>query len=157
MNWTTADGELYSGYKEKGYFPQSFINMLAFGLESRNIPGDFSLEELVESFTLKRVSKSGAKFDPDKTRWFQQQYLRNESNEVLASLLESEIPNSIEKEKLLAIVSLMKERATFVVDVLSEGAYLLAAPSDFDAKLIAKKWKENTTEIMLRVEMKFPR
>ena len=150
MNWTTADGELYSGYKEKGYFPQSFINMLAFlGWNPGTSQEIFSLEELVESFTLERVSKSGAKFDPDKTRWFQQQYLRNESNEVLASLLESEIPNSIEKEKLLAIVSLMKERATFVVDVLSEGAYLLAAPSDFDAKLIAKKWKENTTEIML--------
>ena len=150
MNWTTADGELYSGYKEKGYFPQSFINMLAFlGWNPGTSQEIFSLEELVESFTLERVSKSGAKFDPDKTRWFQQQYLRNESNEVLASLLESEMPNSIEKEKLLAIVSLMKERATFVVDVLSEGAYLLAAPSDFDAKLIAKKWKENTTEIML--------
>ena len=150
MNWTTADGELYSGYKEKGYFPQSFINMLAFlGWNPGTSQEIFSLEELVESFTLERVSKSGAKFDPDKTRWFQQQYLRNESNEVLASLLESEIPNSIEKEKLLAIVSLMKERATFVVDVLSEGAYLLAAPSDFDAKLIAKKWKENTTKIML--------
>ncbi|MDG1842514.1 MAG: glutamate--tRNA ligase [Crocinitomicaceae bacterium] len=150
MNWTTADGELFSGYKEKGYFPQSFINMLAFlGWNPGTSQEIFSLDELVESFTLDRVSKSGAKFDPDKTRWFQQQYLRNESNEVLASLLESEIPNSIEKEKLTTIVSLMKERATFLGDILSEGDYLLAAPSDFDSKLIIKKWKENTAEIML--------
>ena len=63
--------------KKKGYFPQSFINMLAFlGWNPGTSQEIFSLEELVESFTLKRVSKSGAKFDPDKTRWFQQQYLK---------------------------------------------------------------------------------
>jgi glutamyl-tRNA synthetase len=76
-NWTTSEGELYSGYREKGYINGAFVNMLAFlGWNPGTTQEIFSLEGLCEAFTLDRVSKSGAKFDPDKTRWFQQQYLR---------------------------------------------------------------------------------
>jgi glutamyl-tRNA synthetase len=83
-DWTTSEGELYSGYREKGYFPGAFINMLAFLGWNPGTPQEiFSLKELAECFTLDRVSKAGAKFDPDKTKWFQQQYLRSASNEAL--------------------------------------------------------------------------
>ncbi len=149
MDWKTTEGELYSGYKEKGYFPEAFINMLAFlGWNPGTAQEIFSLEELVQSFSLDRVSKSGAKFDPDKTRWFQQQYLRNESDETLANLLKLNMPLDLELNKLTTISSLMKERATFVSDILSEGVYLFNPPSNFDSKLINKKWKENTSELM---------
>jgi len=149
MDWKTTEGELYSGYKEKGYFPEAFINMLAFlGWNPGTAQEIFSLEELVQSFSLDRVSKSGAKFDPDKTRWFQQQYLRNESDETLANLLKLNMPLDLELNKLKTISSLMKERATFVSDILSEGVYLFNPPSNFDSKLINKKWKENTSELM---------
>ena len=79
----------------------------------------FSLEELAEAFTLDRVSKAGAKFDPDKTRWFQQQYLRNSSNATLAEMLSEQTEGKYPKEKLEKIAGLMKERATFVKDILS--------------------------------------
>ena len=87
-DWTTSEGELYSGYREKGYFPEAFINMLAFlGWNPGTTQEIFSLEELTEAFSLERVAKAGAKFDPDKTKWFQQNYLRAQSNKDLAIAL----------------------------------------------------------------------
>jgi glutamyl-tRNA synthetase len=144
-NWTTAEGELYSGYREKGYLPGSFINMLALlGWNPGTTQEIFSLEELCEAFSLERVSKAGAKFDPEKTKWFQQQYLRSLSNEAIAAMLISEGVNE-PMHRLAQICGLMKERATFAQDILSEGAYLFARPSNFDKDTILKKWKDETT------------
>jgi glutamyl-tRNA synthetase len=144
-NWTTAEGELYSGYREKGYLPGSFINMLALlGWNPGTTQEIFSLEELCEAFSLERVSKAGAKFDPEKTKWFQQQYLRSLSNEAIAAMLISEGVNE-PLDRLAQICGLMKERATFAQDILSEGAYLFARPSNFDKDTILKKWKDETT------------
>ena len=153
LNWTDpVTGSVSPGYKEQGYFPQAFINMLA--LMGWN-PGDdheiFSLDELVDEFTLGRVNKAGAKFDPDKTRWFQQQYLRNTSDEKLAELF---IPvlkeNGIvcSDEYAIKVCGLMKERITFVADMLDE-KYLFEAPETYDEKTIRKKWKERTPGIMI--------
>ena len=84
-NWTTAEGELYSGYREKGYHPGAFINMLALlGWNPGTNQEIFNLPELVDIFTLERVSKAGAKFDAEKTKWFQQQYLRATPDKELA-------------------------------------------------------------------------
>ena len=153
LNWIDpVTGSVSPGYKEQGYFPNAFINMLA--LMGWN-PGDnreiFSLEELVDEFTLERVNKAGAKFDPDKTRWFQQQYLRNTTDEKLAGFL---IPilkeNGIECSDVYAqkVCGLMKERVTFVADMLFEGRYLFEAPETYDEKTIRKKWKEKTPGII---------
>lgn len=148
-DWVTAEGELYSGYREKGYFPGAFINMLAFlGWNPGTTQEIFSLEELAEVFTLERVSKAGAKFDPDKTRWFQQQYLRQESNSVLVETLNKLSEGKYSKEQLTAVCDLMKERATFVADMLIDGAYLVEKPTHFDKESISKKWKAETTGIM---------
>ena len=88
IQWNSADGEVFSGYRESGYFPEAHINMLAFlGWNPGTEQEIFSLEELVQEFSLERVGKSGAKFDPDKTKWFNEQYLRAKSNEELADLL----------------------------------------------------------------------
>jgi glutamyl-tRNA synthetase len=148
-DWHTAEGELYSGYREKGYFPGAFINMLAFLGWNPGTPQEiFSLEELCEVFTLDRVSKAGAKFDPDKTKWFQQQYLRMTPNKELAEMLASEMEKPLDLDSLETICHLMKERATFVRDILSDGAYLFDAPTTYDEQTVSKKWKEDSSAIL---------
>ena len=149
IDWKTSEGELFSGYREKGYFPDAFINMLAFlGWNPGTTQEIFSLEQLIDSFTLERVSKAGAKFDPEKTKWFQQQYLRAKADKTLAAILSSSVSNSVSDENLETICKLMKERATFPEDIINDGSYLLENPSSYDKKMISKKWKSNTDEIM---------
>jgi glutamyl-tRNA synthetase len=149
LDWHTAEGELYSGYREKGYYSQAFINMLAFlGWNPGTTQEIFSLDELTESFSLDRVSKAGAKFDPDKTKWFQQQYLRATPDADLAHELKSKIQKDIEISDLQEICRLMKERATFVTDILNEGSYLFERPQSYDFDTISKKWKPETSELV---------
>lgn len=148
-DWTTAEGELYSGYREKGYFPEAFINMLAFlGWNPGTTQEIFSLVELEETFTLERVAKAGAKFDAEKTKWFQQHYLRSTPNNELAKMLATHIKEDVSLQKLETICHLMKERATFVEDILTEGDYLLSIPTTFDEQTISKKWKEDSAPLM---------
>ncbi|MFN5845229.1 MAG: glutamate--tRNA ligase [Flavobacteriia bacterium] len=149
-DWTTSEGELYSGYREKGYFPGAFINMLAFLGWNPGTPQEiFSLEELSAVFTLDRVSKAGAKFDPDKTKWFQQQYLRGTSNEDLATMLFTELSGKYDRDKLITVCHLMKERATFIQDIHTDGLYLLERPTTYDEQTLSKKWKGDTSDLML--------
>ncbi|MDX2359536.1 MAG: glutamate--tRNA ligase [Crocinitomicaceae bacterium] len=148
-NWTSAEGEMFSGYRENGYLPNAFINMLAFlGWNPGTTQELFSLEELVEAFSLDRVAKAGAKFDPDKTKWFQQQYLRATDDEELAKMLSLEIEGDYSIENLTEVCRLMKERATFVKDIWTEGSFLLERPTEYDAKTVKKKWKESSEELM---------
>ena len=145
LEWTDpSTNEISSGYKEKGYFSDAFINMLAFlGWNPGTSQELFSLDELIEEFTLERVGKSGAKFDPDKTKWFNQQYLRNKSNSDLGKLLKGKIEKDYSAEFLAEVAGLMKERASFIEDML-EGDYLFTPPLEYDAKTLRKKWKETT-------------
>lgn len=153
LNWTTAEGELYSGYREAGYFPEAFINMLVLlGWNPGNNEELFTLDELVNSFSLDRVGKSGARFDPDKTKWFNQQYLRSKTDTELADLLapivSSETGSDFEKSFLAGVCSLMKERASFVGEMYVDGAYFFQDVNEYDDKTVKKKWKDNTAEIM---------
>jgi len=160
LEWNAPDGAVSSGYKENGYFPEAFINMIAFlGWNPGTAQEIFSLEELTEAFTLERVGKSGAKFDPDKAKWFNQQYLRNKSNTELAQLLmpiiaEEKLDVCI--EYVAEVCELIKERATFITDILAEGRYFFEDVSAYDEKTLKKKWKEDTPTIMqeLLVELK---
>ncbi|WP_027419721.1 glutamate--tRNA ligase [Crocinitomix catalasitica] len=151
IDWMSAEGEKYSGYKEGGYFPEAFINMLA--LLGWN-PGDnqelFSLDELVNLFSLERVGKSGARFDPDKTKWFNQQYLRAKSDIALAELIIADnlVPADTDKNHLAIVCSLMKERATFLQDIITDGDYFFNDIESYDEKTLKKKWKEQTPAIM---------
>jgi glutamyl-tRNA synthetase len=148
-NWKTADGELYSGYRENGYFPGAFINMLAFlGWNPGTTQEIFSLDQLVDSFSLERVSKAGAKFDAEKTKWFQQQYLRATKDEDLAILLQQQLSTPFDLSYLSNVCKLMKERATFIKDIPVEGDYFFSAPTHYDEKTVKKKWKEDTSAIM---------
>ena len=148
-NWTTAEGELYSGYRENGYFSAAFVNMLAFlGWNPGTTQEIFSMDELIEAFSLERVGKAGAKFDPDKTKWFQQQYLKNTSNEELAQLLKKEFNLTVSDDRLVSFCALMKERATFVKDLMTEGSYLFEAPTAYDEQTVSKKWKPESGALM---------
>lgn len=138
LNWRTAEGEVYHGYKEDGYFPEAFVNMLA--MLGWN-PGDereiLSMQDLIDSFSLEHVSKSGAKFNPEKTKWYNKEYLRLKSDAELASLYAPILkehgigadPAYIEK-----VVGVIKDRATFVADFWTIAPYLFVAPTEFNAK-----------------------
>jgi glutamyl-tRNA synthetase len=148
-NWITSEGELYSGYRENGYFSGAFINMLAFlGWNPGTTQEIFSMDELIQAFTLERVGKAGAKFDPEKTKWFQQQYLKNTSEKELAHLLKEQFNLTDSEERLKAFCHLMKERATFVKDMMTEGSYLIFKPESYDEQTVSKKWKADSAILM---------
>lgn len=148
LNWLTAEGETFPGYKEDGYLPESFINMLAFlGWNPGTTQELFSLDELVESFSLERVSKSGAKFDPDKTKWFQQQHLRQQADSWIAEQVQSDFPG-VAIDRLTIVAGLLKERITFLHELKAEADYFFEAPTDFDEKTLSKKWKDNSNALM---------
>ena len=152
-NWKNPEtGEQSSGYRERGYYPGAFNNMLAFlGWNPGTTQELFSMEELIQAFSLERVGKAGAKFDFDKTNWFNQQYLRMHSGSELATQLRPYLAAEnlvADNEYIAQVCDLMKERATFVQDILKEGPYFFEAPTSYDEKTIKKKWKEQTPEII---------
>jgi glutamyl-tRNA synthetase len=146
-------GEISRGYREDGYFPEAFINMLAFlGWNPGTEQELFSLEELIQAFSLEKVSKSGAKFNLDKTKWFQQQYMQRADNKLLAEnfnkIITKETQKTFDKEYIRQVVSLIKERAIFIDDLWSLGFYFFKAPLEYDIKATKKAWKEGTENIM---------
>lgn len=157
LEWKDPNsGEISSGYREKGYFKEAFVNMLAFlGWNPGTEQEIFDLEGLVAAFSLERVGKSGSKFDPEKTKWFNQQWLRKkDGKELLAQfkdLLHEKGIDIPSDEFLLGYIELIKERAQFISDLL-EGEYLLSAPSSYDEKTIKKKWKDGTAEHMVSLK-----
>jgi len=150
-----ASEEISAGYREDGYFKEAFLNMLAFlGWNPGTEQEIFSLEELVQAFSLERVGKSGAKFDPVKTKWYNEQFLRMKSNEELASLLKPLLSFEVEDEYLVKVSELLKERAVFVAD-MTEDDFYFQPPTEFDEKTINKKWKEGTPAIIEAMIQKF--
>ena len=151
-------GEVSRGYKEDGYFADAFINMLAFlGWNPGTEQEIFSINNLVESFDLKRVGKSGAKFSAEKAQWFNQQYMQSKESDELAKayaqiLKEKGITkNSAFIEK---VVSCVKERAIFVSDFWSLSSFFFEAPTTYDAKASKKNWKEETAALMEELILK---
>ena len=147
-------GDVSRGYKEDGYFNDAFINMLAFlGWNPGTEQEIFSLNELVEAFDLKRVSKSGAKFSPDKTKWFNQQYLQQSAEAKLTAeflpILNEKVGGANFDEAFVSkIVSLIKERAVFVNDFWDLSSFFFEDPTAYDAKATKKQWKETTPDLM---------
>ena len=160
LNWTNPETkEISLGYKEGGYFPEAFINMLAFLGWNPGTPQElFSLNELCKTFSLERVGRSGAKFDFDKTKWYNQQYLRSKTKTELAETLQVLLKeNNINADinYVANVCEQLKERATFVKDMWDEGKYFFQQPRLYDEKTIRKKWKDNTHVILneLRLEI----
>ena len=144
-------GELSSGYRERGYIPEAFINMLS--LLGWN-PGDnreiMSMQELIEAFSFEKVSKAGAKFDPEKTKWFNQQYLRKQSNASLADAFLKDMKVKNVDNPLFAnqpyvegFCALIQEKAHFVNEFWEMGSYFFVAPTAYDEKVVEKRWNES--------------
>jgi len=153
LQWVTAEG-VSSGYREKGFFPEAVINFLALlGWNDGTDKELFTLEELVDAFDLQRVHKAGAKFDPEKNKWFNHQYLIKQDDESLAKAFAPIVYEkgvSIDYGTLVKIVGLIKERAHFVSEFWELGDYFFIAPLTYDEKA-AKNWKEETPELMRTV------
>ena len=150
LEWKTDEG-ISSGYRESGFYPEAVINFLALlGWNDGTEQELFSLEELVNKFDLNRVHKAGAKFDPEKNKWFNHHYLQMQSDSDLAKsyapFLESK-GISISEERLTKLVSLIKERANFVSEFWSLSDYFFEAPTSYDEKA-TKNWKEDTGDLM---------
>ena len=135
LNWVNSTGETYHGYREDGYFSGAFVNLLAMlGWNPGTEQEIFTMQELIDSFSLDKVSKSGAKFNPDKAKWYNKEYLRMQSDETLAELF---IPMleakglKADKEFVTKVVTLIKERATFVQDFWTIASYLFIDPAQF--------------------------
>ncbi|MGN1211770.1 MAG: glutamate--tRNA ligase [Candidatus Cryptobacteroides sp.] len=181
LKWTNSEGEVSRGYREDGYFPEAFVNLLA--MLGWN-PGDdrelFRMDGLIEAFSLERVIKSGARFNPDKAKWYNKEYLRQKSVEELADLfvpvLEShgiqvvdcakcaltagsemtvggaDFTNSIfTMDYVRKVVALIRERATFVADFWDIASYLFVTPQSYVEKDAAKFWKEENYSLALQV------
>ncbi|MEZ4800623.1 MAG: glutamate--tRNA ligase [Flavobacteriales bacterium] len=153
LNWQDpTTGEQSSGYRERGYFPAAFVNMLLLlGWAPSNNQEIFTKEEMVEAFSIERIGKSGSKFDPEKTKWFNQQYLRATPNEELAAMIQPMVKEKgydLSVAYLAGVCELMKERAVFIPDLL-EGTFLFAAPTAYDADAVAKKWKKGESGALM--------
>ena len=144
--WTSpTTGETAHGYREDGYFAEAFVNMLALlGWNPGTEQELFSMQELIDNFSLDRVSKSGARFQPDKAKWFNAQYMHHKSDEELAELFQPILrENGVETTDELAgkAAGIMKERATFIGDLWDLTSYFFVAPTAYDEKQTKKYWK----------------
>ena len=136
LKWTNPAGETSRGYREDGYFPEAFVNLLAMlGWNPGTEQEIFSMDELIKAFSLDKVGKSGAKFNPEKAKWFNKEYLRLKPDSELAELFMPMLEAkgiTAEKAYVEKVVALIKERASFVADFWTIASYLFIAPSEFE-------------------------
>ena len=148
-------GAISKGYREDGYLPEALLNFLALlGWNPGTDQEIFTKEELIKLFDLERVSKSGARFDIEKAKWFNHQYLHQKNSEELAKeylkiLSEKNVNSS--QEIVEKIVALIRDRATFITDFWELSAFFFIAPTQYDEKAMKKQWKENSSEILDKI------
>ena len=150
--WTSPSGETARGYREDGYLPEAFINMLSLlGWNPGTEQEIFSMEELIAAFSLDRVSKAGARFQPDKAKWFNAQYMHTLTAEQFAPLMQPVLKaNGIETSDELAgkAAEIMKERMTLTTDMWDLTSFFFVAPTEYDEKSLKKRWKEDSPKHM---------
>ena len=154
LEYTAPDGTVSRGYKEDGYFPEAVVNFLAFlGWNPGTEQEIFSLEQLVADFDLVRVNKAGARFDPDKTKWFNHHYMQQQLDLDLAEQFKAIRPelSDIDVNYIALVVGLIKERATFVNDFWDLSHFFFTAPTSYDEKASKKALKEGTADVMTKV------
>lgn len=145
-------GEISSGYREKGYYPEAFVNLLALlGWNPGTEQETFSIEDLIKKFSFEHVHKGGARFDPEKAKWFNEQWLQKKSDTELALRLKSALKKKFDFNDdndrrlsdsfLTRCVQLLKPRVQFENEMIEKGKYLFIAPISYDEQVIAKKWK----------------
>ena len=155
LDWEDpATNSVSKGYKESGYFPEAVVNFLAFlGWNPGTEQELFSLSELVEAFDLKNVNKAGARFDPDKTKWFNHQYMQKATVETLTETFINTAPEleSIDPGYVELVVNLIKERATFPSEFWGLSHYFFKAPENFAEAALKKAWKEHSKDLMIQL------
>ena len=153
LEWKNpVTGEISTGYRESGYFPEAFTNIIAFlGWNPGTEQEIFSMDELIEAFSLDRVVKAGSRFDPEKARWFNQQYLRAKSNGELARLFMPYLRErniDADMDMVAKVCGLVKDRVSFVKDLWNQSWFFFEEPETYDPKVKKKRWKDNTPQIM---------
>ena len=146
LNWNDPEtGELSGGFKEMGFIAEAFLNFIALlGWNPGNDQELFSPEEMVGIFSLERINKAGARFDMEKAKWFNQQYLKQQDDAVLARLLIEAVPVELEETRAVAIVNTLKERVTFASEMAAVGRFFFERPAAYDEKMVRKKWSEQS-------------
>jgi glutamyl-tRNA synthetase len=141
-----------SGFRESGYLPEAMINFLAFlGWNPGTEQELFTMDELIQSFSLDRIGKAGARFDIQKAKWFNQQYLKHKKDDELARLLQQQL--RVEKleaseDQLIKAVTILKDRITFPSDLIREGRFLFVSPTRFDDNVVQKKWNAEAIKVI---------
>jgi glutamyl-tRNA synthetase len=163
LAWKDPKTEAIStGYKEEGYFNDALINFLAFlGWNPGTEQEIFNLDELIEAFDLKKVHKAGARFDPDKIKWFNHHYMQQQSNDDLAKIFKLEVDENvtlsaversqsddIDTDYIALVIGLIKERAAFISDFWNLSSFFFEAPKNYDEKASKKAFKDETPELM---------
>ncbi|MDR2292128.1 MAG: glutamate--tRNA ligase [Prevotellaceae bacterium] len=155
LEWKNAEGEISAGYRETGYFPEAVVNLLALlGWNPGTEQEIFNIDELINNFSLERVIKSGAKFNPEKARWFNQQYIRKKSNEELANLYQPILKSkgiNADNNYVATVCGLVKERATFINDFWNLSSYFFVAPEIYDEKATKKYWSDETPQHLQKI------
>ena len=145
-------GEISSGYRESGYFPEAVVNFLALlGWNPGTEQELFTLDELVKAFDITRCSKAGAKFDYQKGIWFNHEYILRKSNEEIAELFAPIVANNgvdESMERITKVVSMMKDRVSFVRELWPLCSFFFIAPTEYDEKTRKKRWKEYSAQQM---------
>lgn len=148
-------GEISSGYRESGYLPHAVVNFLALlGWNPGNDQEIFTMDELIQAFSFEKCSKSGAKFDYEKGKWFNHQYIQLEPLESIVKLFKpilAEHGVNADDAFITKVVSLVRERVSFVQDIWKEASFFFLAPTSYDAKVIKKRWKEDSPMYMTQL------
>ncbi|WP_394673981.1 glutamate--tRNA ligase [uncultured Chryseobacterium sp.] len=146
-----ATGTVSKGYRENGYFPEAFINMVALlGWSPADDKEILSMEEMTREFDLYKVHKAGARFSKEKSEWFNHQYMQMKPDEELLGTLKAAVSDlaGAPDEKLLKVIRLMKERATFPKDIYENGKFFFEAPASYDEKALKKAWNDETSPVL---------
>jgi glutamyl-tRNA synthetase len=148
-------GETAKGYREDGYYHEAFINMLALlGWNPGTEQEIFSMDELINAFSIDRVGKSGSRFDPEKAKWFNHQYLQNKTNNQIAIEFRDYLRSHGYQDDIIrleALVGLVKERVSFVKDLWEQTDFFFRAPDSYDQEVVKKRWKEDSAKLLIEL------
>ncbi|PLX21579.1 MAG: glutamate--tRNA ligase [Salinivirgaceae bacterium] len=155
LEWHGQNGEVAKGYREDGYFADAFINMLALlGWNPGTEQEILSINDMIELFDIEKVQKGGARFDPDKAKWFNQKYLQSKPTADLLApfqqILKSKSINT-NNEKDAQIIELVKERASFIYELWDHAYFFYETPTEYDPKVVKKRWKNNVPDIIKQI------
>ena len=149
-------GETAKGYREEGYYPDAFVNMLALlGWNPGTEQELFSMDELINAFSIDRVGKSGSRFDPEKAKWFNHQYLQKKSNTQLAMEFREFLRAHgyhADIVRIESLVGLVKERVSFVKEIWEQTDFFFKAPESYDPEVVKKRWNEDSVKLLLELK-----